>query len=234
MNQKLIIPKRGFTLIELLIVIGIVAILAVVTILVLNPAELLRQARDAVRVDDLDTLNRALNLYIVNSPDPYLGSSTRYFAADGITPTANGWCFVSYDPIYATGSIISSPTHCGGRFNDMTDFGPDPIIRATTSRATDGTGWLPVNFNSVGAGVIPFSVLPVDPVLPNTPGVGKDLVNGGFIFSDDRYYAYGTNGRGGFEINASLESKKYASSSEKDGGDNLKLYEVGNIPGSNL
>jgi prepilin-type N-terminal cleavage/methylation domain-containing protein len=37
----------GFTLIELLVVIAILAIIAVVVILTLNPAELLRQSRDA-------------------------------------------------------------------------------------------------------------------------------------------------------------------------------------------
>ncbi len=231
--------KKGFTLIELLIVIGIVAILAVVTILVLNPAELLRQARDAVRVDDLDTLNRAINLYIVNSPNPYLGTSTQLYNG---ALTLNGWCFTSITDtakyeIDAADAYGSYKDKCFGRYTYITDGGPNPILKATSSRAIDGTGWLPINFISVGAGVIPFSMLPVDPVLPNTPGpLMKDPTGGPdvFYYEDDRYYAYGTNGRGGFEINAYLESKKYASSSEKDGGDNLKLYEVSNIPGSNL
>ena len=37
--------KRGFTLIELLVVIAILAVLATATILVLNPAELLKEGR---------------------------------------------------------------------------------------------------------------------------------------------------------------------------------------------
>lgn len=39
--------RKGFTLIELLIVIGILAVLATAVIMVLNPAELLKQARDS-------------------------------------------------------------------------------------------------------------------------------------------------------------------------------------------
>src|ERR1039458_7608646 len=56
-------PRKGFTLIELLVVIAIIAILAVVVVLTLNPAELLRQSRDANRVSDLATLNAAINIY---------------------------------------------------------------------------------------------------------------------------------------------------------------------------
>jgi len=51
---------KGFTLIELLIVIGILAVLATLTILVLNPAQLFAQARDTQRIGDLRTLMSAI------------------------------------------------------------------------------------------------------------------------------------------------------------------------------
>ena len=47
--------RSAFTLIELLVVIAILAILAVVVVLVLNPAELLKQSRDANRLSDMQT-----------------------------------------------------------------------------------------------------------------------------------------------------------------------------------
>jgi len=58
--------KKGFTLIELLIVIGIIGILAAAVIVVLNPAELLAQARDGTRLSDIDSVNSAINLYIAS------------------------------------------------------------------------------------------------------------------------------------------------------------------------
>jgi len=56
--------SRGFTLVELLIVIAILAVLSTATVVVLNPAELLAQARDTQRMTDLDTVKTAVGLYI--------------------------------------------------------------------------------------------------------------------------------------------------------------------------
>lgn len=66
--------KKGFTLLELLIVIAILAVLATVVVLVLNPAEYLRQARDSQRLNDLDAVKNALNLYVVSTSSPSLGT----------------------------------------------------------------------------------------------------------------------------------------------------------------
>jgi len=44
--------KKGFTLLELLIVIGILAILSTTVVLVINPAELLKKARDSQRISE--------------------------------------------------------------------------------------------------------------------------------------------------------------------------------------
>ncbi|MDI6734180.1 MAG: prepilin-type N-terminal cleavage/methylation domain-containing protein [Patescibacteria group bacterium] len=55
---------RGFTLVELLIVIAILVVLAVAVVLVLNPAELIKQSRDATRISDLSTLNSAIAYYL--------------------------------------------------------------------------------------------------------------------------------------------------------------------------
>ena len=67
--------KKGFTLIELLIVIAILAILATTVVLVLNPAQLLAQARDTQRISDLSTLKSAIAIYLSTATSPTVGTT---------------------------------------------------------------------------------------------------------------------------------------------------------------
>lgn len=56
------IPKnRGFTVVELLIVIAVVAILAAITVVSYNHMQ--ARSRDAARVNDLDSIAKALQIY---------------------------------------------------------------------------------------------------------------------------------------------------------------------------
>ncbi len=105
--------KKGFTLLELLIVIGILAILATAVTLVLNPAELLKQARDGSRLNDLRALNNALGLFITSSSTVPINSS--YCTAgtcSGFTQSSNttiggsGWVNVNFSSM-AGGSPLS-------------------------------------------------------------------------------------------------------------------------------
>ncbi|MFH1759000.1 MAG: prepilin-type N-terminal cleavage/methylation domain-containing protein [Patescibacteria group bacterium] len=65
--------KTGFTLIELIIVIAVIAILATTVILVLNPANILKEARDSQRIADLGQMSSALSLYLATYGSPSLG-----------------------------------------------------------------------------------------------------------------------------------------------------------------
>jgi prepilin-type N-terminal cleavage/methylation domain-containing protein len=82
--------KRGFTLIELLVVIGILAILTAAVVVVLNPAELLRQARDAQRLSDFDSLRSAVSLYLATAAAPALGGTIN--CTVGIEAPGGGVC----------------------------------------------------------------------------------------------------------------------------------------------
>ena len=69
--------KKGFTLIELIIVIGILAILATVVVLVLNPAQMLAQARDSQRMSDLGSVKSAIALYLATADSPAVGATSK-------------------------------------------------------------------------------------------------------------------------------------------------------------
>src|SRR3989344_1305406 len=72
--------KKGFTLIELLIVIGILAVLATITVLVLNPAQLFAQARDSQRLSDLSSVKGAIALYLTTVDTPSLEAGSPAFS----------------------------------------------------------------------------------------------------------------------------------------------------------
>ena len=84
-------PKKGFTLIELLVVIAILTVLAVAVVLVLNPAQLIRQGRDSTRISDLSALNSAIALYLADFANPAIGTTS--FCTSGIaSKSCNGGC----------------------------------------------------------------------------------------------------------------------------------------------
>src|SRR3990167_11112505 len=72
--------RKGFTLIELLIVIAIIAALAIAVFVALNPAQRLKDAKDARRTADADTILTAIHASIVDSkgslPTPLTTSYT--------------------------------------------------------------------------------------------------------------------------------------------------------------
>ena len=127
--------QKGFTLVELLIVIAILAVLAVTVVVVLNPAELLRQARDSTRISDLASINSAISLYLTDVTNPGVGG-----ANDAACSARAG----------RLTNATTSPFLAG-----MT---PTTV----TSTAVDGTGWVTVDLVNISGGS-PLSRLPIDP-----------------------------------------------------------------------
>ena len=131
------ISKKGFTLVELLIVIAIVATLATATIVVLNPAELLAQARDAQRIADLSNIRTALGLFVISVPAP------------NVCANASAGCA-------AGGTCMVDPALGNGPFSTQT-CGSISIVRTVA-----GAGWVDVNLTTIPGGS-PLAVLAVDP-----------------------------------------------------------------------
>jgi len=145
--------EKSFTLIELLIVIAIIAVLAVVVVLVLNPGQLLMQARDSNRLSDMKTLNQAITLYSEDVGGSLGTSSTTYVSIPdpAATSTLGDQCQGLGLPALPTGDVY----HCAA---------------TSTYKNTDGTGWIPVNFRAESFGSS-LGTLPVDPVNQTSSGL---------------------------------------------------------------
>lgn len=129
---------------ELLIVIGIIAILATATVLVLNPAELLREARDSQRLSDLDSVKSAVSLLLATAvATPELDSAPSF-----------DYCGSVYFLHYA-GYSSTSPIRSAGTASTT-----DGSVAA--GRGISGAGWIKVDFTKATGGS-PIPVLPVDP-----------------------------------------------------------------------
>lgn len=137
--------RKGFTLIELLIVVGILAVLATITVLVLNPAELFRQARDSQRLSDLGSLKGAVSLYLttVTTPDLAFGAFT----------CGTDWGSDKVGVANKPASVAAT----NGSPSNAAAFG------------VDGTGWVTVKLDAMSGG----SPLPVLPRDPNTSDATK-------------------------------------------------------------
>jgi prepilin-type N-terminal cleavage/methylation domain-containing protein len=198
--------RKGFTLIELLVVIAIIAVLAVVVVLTLNPAELLRQARDSNRLSDFATMKSAISLYaedVVTTTSMFAGTGStlgtyRLYSSDGIATTLPTTTTSSYNTTGTWGFLGGESTLF------LTDH---------TSRAVDGSGWVPINFNAVSSGA-PIGSLPVDPTN-----------------SGQQMYMYAATTTS-FKLATKMESAKYIQNgpgdvSTNDGGNSSSTYEQG-------
>jgi prepilin-type N-terminal cleavage/methylation domain-containing protein len=137
--------KKGFTLVELLVVIGILAILTAAIVIILNPAELLKQARDSQRLSDLDAVKNAVALYLADEKN--------FSAISNDTTT----CYASATGVTGNG--------CASRL-----AATRTTVTASNSTAITGSGWIPLNFSTISSGS-PLSALPLDPTNTSASGL---------------------------------------------------------------
>ena len=203
-------------MLELLIVIAIVAILSVSLVIVLNPAETLKKARDAQRISDLSTLKTAIGLYLTNVNPVYLGG-----AASNTECQATAGTWQAGDKIF-----YSTPSSSAITDAVLDGAGGALDVQVATPGLVDATGWIPIDFTDIPGGA-PISVLPVDPV--NDAAYGGSALDA--ITDEALVYRYGCSvSPVAYEVDATLESTAYTVTDDKrasDGGNNTHLYETG-------
>ena len=190
-SSNLLVDNRSFTLVELLVVIALIAVLAVAVILSLNPSELLKQGRDSTRLSDLQKLNRSLSWFEADTGGTgFMGSSSViYVSVPDTSPTCSNLGLPTPPPGWSY--------HC---------------VTQENLQKTDGSGWIPVNFNQISFGKT-LTKLPIDPINQTSTG---------------NYYTYTYNQQiGKYEINTRFESTKRQELASSDGGDNDNVYEQG-------
>src|SRR5690606_18753071 len=159
--------KSSFTLVELLIVIGILAILSAAVVIIIQPQERLREARDSQRIQELSSLERTIQLLESQVLNLSLGNAQTVYVS---VPDSSSSC--------ANLGLPSLPAGYSYACSSTANY-----------RKTNGTGWIPVNFQSSSIGTL--ATLPIDPI--NTTSTGL-------------YYTYIPGGS--FELNGIMESAK--------------------------
>lgn len=158
-NRVSLKSDAGLTLIELLVVIGIVAALSTTVILAINPSSILKESRDATRLAEVASIDKAIGFSITQNPDLPLGSSSTVYTSlidDDGTPDCD-------DYLSALPPLVSPWQY--------------RCVAKADLRKINGTGWIPIDFQSLG--IVPLDSLPVDRINTAQSGLYYTYVPGG-------------------------------------------------------
>jgi prepilin-type N-terminal cleavage/methylation domain-containing protein len=133
--------NKGFTLIELLVVIGIIAILAAIVIVSINPAKRFQDARNAQRQANVEAILGAVQQAIVDNkgimPSACDITATKQLIAKGSggaeADLANTGCLPAYLAV-----LPYDPSRSGAKWTDASDYntGYEIVMDTTTKQVT--------------------------------------------------------------------------------------------------
>lgn len=132
--------RDGFTLLEILVVLGIIAILATVVLIAINPARQFAQARNSQRIANINTILNAVGERIADNKGIFeTGCAAGPIVIASVTIKSSG----GYDagpclsPTYVS-TLPFDPTATGAHYTSLSDYDTGYVISrdAVTNRIT--------------------------------------------------------------------------------------------------